>query len=194
MNSSGHSFKGMTPHEAKESTILPFTIGQDFSNCLHLKQSRSSFSVWAVVNIRQTIYAPLAFLEPQSKHRCAQVQVRQTGHGSCAGFSHINNNKSDYVCLWNKGPKDRIKVFLLVFFGQFIMLKASKQHCGEAYAQGTKVCCLEPCDCIILELAHFTIAKASNDQGPDQRLISVHLHSQLWGSRRISTRFKVSEF
>lgn len=79
MNSSGHSFKGMTPHEAKESTILPFTLGKDFSDCLHLKQSGSSFSVWAAVNIRQTIYAPLSFLEPQSKHQPGvQVQVRQT--------------------------------------------------------------------------------------------------------------------
>lgn len=100
MNSSGHSFEGVTPHKAKENTILPFTIGKEFSNCLHLKQSGSSFSVRAVVNIRQTIYAPLPFLEPPSKRQPAgQEQVRPTGHGSWAGFSHINNNKSERVFL-----------------------------------------------------------------------------------------------
>lgn len=57
--------------------------------------------------------------------------------------------------------------------------------------QGTEVCCPEPCDCIVLELAHSTTAKASNDQ----QLLSVHLHPSsgeagefLQGSRPVSSR------
>lgn len=90
MSSSGQSFEGMTPYEAREHAILPFTVSKDFSTSLHLKQSGSSFSVLALVNIPQIKHAPLPFLEPHSKHQHAvKVWLKQTCHASWAGFSFV---------------------------------------------------------------------------------------------------------